>query len=79
VGEGVFQLMLGPIDGSAPARPIGPSYEGQHGYGFDFSPDGSKILHAGEGWTRSIDVPTGDVSEVDCQATWFPSWQRVAR
>ena len=38
------QLVIAPVDGSQPARPIGPSYYYQSRQGFDFSPDGTKVF-----------------------------------
>jgi Tol biopolymer transport system component len=78
LGETSAQLVIGPGDGSGPTREIGPSYAGQDRAGYDFSPDGRKImLTIGDpGVTWIIDVATGD--SVATPIPVLPNWQRLA-
>jgi Tol biopolymer transport system component len=77
LGETSAQLVIGPADGTAPTRNIGPSYAGQAQHGYDFSPDGKKvILTVGDpGVTWIIDIASGE--EVATAIPVFPSWQRL--
>jgi hypothetical protein len=71
--------MIGPADGSPSARTIGPGYAGQSQHGYDFSPDGRKVmLTLGDdpAVTWLIDVARGE--KVATAIPVFPSWQRVA-
>ncbi len=78
LGETSAQLVLGPADGSGPTRNIGPSYAGQDRAGYDFSPDGRKImLTIGDpAVTLLIDVATGEA--VATPIPVLPNWQRLA-
>jgi Tol biopolymer transport system component len=78
VGEAASQLVIGPVDGKPPARNIGPSYAGQNQHGYDFSPDGRKVmLTLGDlGVTWVIDIASGD--KVVMTIPSFPNWQRLA-
>ena len=78
LGETSAQLVIGPADGKPPARDIGPAYASQPQHGYDFSPDGRKvILTLGDpGVTWVIDVASGE--KVTTIIPVFPSWQRLA-
>ena len=60
--DGDDQLVVAPVDGSQPARPIGPSYYYEFRSGYDFSPDGTKVYLTmnSPASTQIIDVATGD-------------------
>ncbi len=78
LGETSAQLVIGRADGKPPARKIGPSYAGQDQHGYDFSPDGRKVmLTLGDpGVTWVIDVASGE--KVAMTIPVFPNWQRLA-
>ena len=68
-------LVIGPADGGTPVRTL---YPGQPQGGYDFSPDGQKILLvAGDpGVTWIVDVASGE--KVTTTIPKLPSWQRLA-
>jgi Tol biopolymer transport system component len=79
-----IQEMLGPLDGSTPAIPIGPPYpiiDGSAELNQTFSPDGRTIvIIEGRGkQVRLVDATTGGVGRV---VSWLaddlPGWQRLA-
>ena len=79
-----LQEMLAPLDGSAPAIPIGPVYpivDGNANLDQEFSPDGRSIviLQGRDREIRLVDATTGGAGQV---VTWqsndLPGWQRLA-
>ena len=75
-GETNQQLFYGPVDGSKPSVPIGPSYYYTTRDGYDFSPDGTKV-YLSKGSTSIIDVDSGLTTELKGVAD-EPGWQRLA-
>lgn len=79
-GENVpMRLMLAPVDGSGPARQVGPSQAADGDYIVDFSPDGTELFVAirGAGLWQLIDVADGSVASGVAFDDWA-HWQRVA-
>ena len=78
-GEGEDRVVIAPVDGSAPARAVGPPLDGRD-QGFDWSPDGQTIVltlgSPGETWL--IDVASGVGRPSVQPMPNLPSWQRVA-
>ena len=70
------QVVLAPLDGSAPARPMGPAYVSNVQFSA-FSPDGTRIIQDVDDRTRLIDVATGDAVQAP-EYLGHTSWQRVA-
>ena len=70
-------LTYAPTDGSLPARSIGPAYSYLNRQGFDFSPDGTKVILSLIGRNTLIDIATGKFAGLaDIPTT--PVWQRLA-
>ena len=70
------QLVIAPLDGSAPARTLGPAYPGDDRESFDISPDGSTLLFDLKGATWFIDLATGEATRSAEYLPNQPSWQR---
>ena len=74
-------LFHAPIDGSAPAREIGPAYDYTWRRGVSFLPDGQKVLLALDPANAQpsviIDVGTGETTEL-ADITDGRTWQRLA-
>lgn len=81
---GTRQIAVGPADGSAPARPVGPNREaGTGGFAYAWSPDGETLLLTfmqidGPQTFWSVDVETGEHTAMDGPTAEVPSWQRIA-
>jgi Tol biopolymer transport system component len=76
-GGHVSQLVLAPVDGSTPARPMGPWYTDDQQTP-EFSPDGTAILQdRGPGGSWMIDVASGEAVQTP-DYLLAPSWQRLA-
>jgi hypothetical protein len=71
------QLYYGPVDGSAPSGPMGPSFSDQDLMGFSLSPDGTQLLLGLTDTVSVIDLATGATRVLPGMPT-MPSWQRVA-
>ena len=76
------QAVIAPVDGSAPARPIGRVFSDTDDYEFAFSPDGTLLMEglfgvgpSGAGETTIYDVATGQV--VNVLGFAIPDWQRI--
>ncbi len=78
---GAGWLAAMPVDGSAPARDIGPRIPGGEDTGLvkTWSPDGSRILMSTDNTKQvfSIDPITGSYEEIPWTSE-LPDWQRVA-
>jgi hypothetical protein len=70
-------LCYGPVDGSTPARPIGPPYSYQLRTGFEFSPDGTKVMLFLSTKAVLIDLATDTWTDLAISGD-FVSWQRLA-
>ncbi|MBA3777767.1 MAG: PD40 domain-containing protein [Chloroflexi bacterium] len=81
--EGSFQLVVAPADGGGPGVPIGPRLvkgPTDPGVGYDFSPDGSKVIasYTRDQEVRLIDVTGGEGDVVPWGTKDLPAWQRLA-
>jgi outer membrane protein assembly factor BamB/Tol biopolymer transport system component len=71
------QLVIAPIDGHVPARPIGDTYQADV-QNADFSPDGRLVLQERDpGGVWLIDIATGVATHLGEEFV-YPSWQRLA-
>ena len=75
---GERQIAIAPADGSAPARPIGPTTSSSNGLGQAWSPDGRTVTITifpvtGDQTFWSVDVATGQPTELEF---WGQAWQR---
>ena len=70
------QLVIAPIDGSMPGRPLGPSYAGSDKESIDISPDGTTVILDLAGVTWLIDIATGTTTQSTEYLPNQPSWQR---
>ena len=80
---GTRQLAIAPVDGSTPARAIGPVVRDDEGIGGAWSPDGTKMLatylpRQDPQTFWSIDVESGAQTQLEGPVADLPSWQRVA-
>lgn len=71
------QLYYGPVDGSTPSVPVGPSFLDQDLMGFSISPDGTTLVLGLTDQVSVIDLATG-ASRVLPGMPTMPSWQRAA-
>jgi hypothetical protein len=79
VGDNRSQLAIEPVDGSAPARLFGPTFEtGPHSYGL--APDGTTLYLTFEdsGVTWIVDLATGGSRRATATITTLPTQQRLA-
>jgi hypothetical protein len=65
------------VDGSALARPIGLGYPYSLRTGFEFSPDGTKVILFLTSKSVLIDLATNTWSDLPIAGDWV-SWQRLA-
>lgn len=72
------QLCYGTLDGSEPSRPIGPEFYWEDRVGFDFSPDGTKVILTMKSGSSIIDLETGVETPVLQGVPVQPGWQRLA-
>ncbi|MET0771529.1 MAG: hypothetical protein ABWZ82_00470 [Candidatus Limnocylindrales bacterium] len=72
------RLRFGSVDGSVPGRLIGPEYSYLVRHGFDFSPDGTKVVLFLASKSVLIDLVTDEWTDLDI-ASDFVSWQRLAK
>ncbi len=77
-GRASQHLVYAPLDGSGPSVQIGPSYGNANRQGFDFSPDGTKVILTLSSGSTIIDLATGATTPVPHVRT-TPYWQRLAR
>src|SRR5262249_52751862 len=72
-------VMVQPVDGSSPARQVGPMFDSQTELSWRFSPDGKSIMVSDKEsrQTRLVDVETGgDGRSVEWMQTDTGGWQR---
>ena len=77
------QVVIAPVDGSGPAKPIGRVFSNTDDFEFAFSPDGTLLMEglfgvgpSGSGETTFYDVATGRI--VNVLGVAIPEWQRLA-
>ena len=70
------QLVIAPLDGSAPGVALGPAYASGDRESFDISPDGKTVILDLAGVTWFIDTATGIAKEAPDYMPNQPSWQR---
>jgi len=76
--SGMSQLLVAPIDGSAPARAVGPRFPFREA-GWFLSPDLAQVLFMpSSGVSRLISIETGEVHDTGLAVGDAPSWQRLA-
>jgi Tol biopolymer transport system component len=78
--SGVYQIAIGRPDGSG-LRPVGPRIYDRNGFGYTWSPDGKTLLiraRMGAVSLWSVDVASGDATELQAPTDTIPTWQRVA-
>jgi len=75
---GLNGLCYGPVDGSSPAHPIGPSYDYTVRNGFELSPDGTKVILFLTDHSTVIDLASNTWTDLDIAGDWV-SWQRLAQ
>ena len=73
------QVYLAPVDGRTPPVAVGPAYRYTYRVGFDFSPDGTKLMLVLRDFGKSVivDLATKETTEV-AQITDAWGWQRLA-
>ena len=77
--RGIYQIAIGRPDGTG-LRPVGPRIYDRNGFGYAWSPDGKTLLiRARNGAVSlwSVDVATGDATELDAPTDTIPTWQRL--
>jgi hypothetical protein len=73
------RLCYGPLDGSTSAVPIGPAYyDYQVRKGYEFSPDGTKVILFLTDKSVLIDLATGEWQDLDVAGDWV-AWQRLSQ
>jgi Tol biopolymer transport system component len=73
------QLLIASIDGSSPARLVGPRFSIDAEPGYGFSPDGKTVFLAfRNSRPKYIDVATGDVATGPAPFSSFAGYQRLA-
>lgn len=70
-------LCYGPIDGSVPTKSIGPFFDYTQRQGFEFSPDGTKVILFLTFKSVLIDLATNTWTDLPIAGDWV-SWQRLA-
>ena len=70
------QLVIAPLDGSTPARTLGPAFADGDRESYDISPDGTTVMFDLGGATWFIDIATGVATEAPEYMPDQPSWQR---
>ena len=79
-GGSPSQLMVAPLDGSAPGTVIGPTFAYNDEHSFDLSPDGSTIvLYMTGKKTHLIDLLTGATTDLSQGMSDPPNWQRRSK
>ena len=76
-GELFDRLCYGPVDGASVARGIGPAFNYQVRNGFEFSPDGTKVILFLTSKSVLIDLVTDTWTELPVAGD-LVSWQRLA-
>jgi dipeptidyl aminopeptidase/acylaminoacyl peptidase len=71
-------VFYGPLDGSTPAREVGPEWSYTMRHGFEFSPDGTKVIVFLSNKSVLIDLATNTWTDLDIAGDWV-SWQRLAQ
>ena len=77
--SGIYQIAIARPDGTD-LRPVGPRISYRNGFGYGWSPDGKTLLiRARNGAVSlwSVDVASGDATELDAPTDTIPTWQRL--
>ena len=78
---GIYQIAMARPDGTG-LRPVGPRIHDRNGFGYAWSPDGQTLLirarSNGAVSLWSVDVASGDATELDAPTDTIPTWQRLA-
>lgn len=77
--SGIYQIAIGRSDGTG-LRLVGPRIYDRNGFGYAWSPDGKTLLiRARNGAVSlwSVDVASGDATELDAPTDTIPTWQRL--